>query len=124
MPPPTEFCTYIMELLGAAEPEIGTVRQRSMFGGYGIFADDLMFALIARDTLYIKVDDQNRPAFEAENMEAFAFSSKGKAGSLSYYEAPSDALESAGELAPWAALGIGAAKRAAAKKRPKKNRGK
>jgi hypothetical protein len=37
---------------------LGPVRARSMFGGCGIFLDDLMFALIAWDRLYFKVDDE------------------------------------------------------------------
>lgn len=124
MPPPSEFCAYVLELLEATDFGFGTIRQRSMFGGYGIFFDDLMFALIARDTLYFKADDENRPAFEAEQMGPFTYTAKGRAGSLSYYEAPSDALESPAELAPWAARGIAAAQRAALKKRPKKKPGK
>ena len=76
MPDPSEFCQYTMELLEASEIDpggFGNLRHRRMFGGYGIFFDDLMFALIANDTLYIKVDDTNRANFEAENMSPFTY---------------------------------------------------
>ena len=49
-------------VLGKLLP-FGPVRARAMFGGYGLFLDDVMFALIARDTLFFKVDGENRPDF-------------------------------------------------------------
>lgn len=42
-----------------------------MFGGVGVYADAAFFALMERDTLFFKVDDHARPAFEAEGMKAF-----------------------------------------------------
>jgi len=126
MAAPSEFCRYVMELLEASDLDpggFGHLRQRRMFGGYGIFFDDLMFALIASDTLYCKVDDDNRAAFEAEGMGPFAYARKdGGEGSLSYYEVPPDAMEAPGALEPWAALGLGAARRAALAKDKKKAR--
>ena len=127
MKPPSEFCAYILELLEEADIDpgsTGTLRHRSMFGGYGIFCDDLMFGLIARDTLYIKTDDKNRAAFETEGMGPFTYSTKDREGSLGYYEIPPDALESADELARWATLGVAASHRAASKKKSRKKPGK
>jgi len=42
-----------------------------MFGGVGIYAGQLFFALIADDTLYFKVDDSNRSDFERLAMRPF-----------------------------------------------------
>ena len=124
MAPPSEFCRYVMELLEASDldPAGNGLELRSMFGGYGIFFDGLMFALIARDTLFIKVDDENRSAFEAEGMGPFTYARKDRDGALSYYETPDEALEAPDGLEPWAAQGIAAARRAAAKKKKKKKR--
>ena len=47
------------------------LRDRSMFGGVGIYAGDLFFALLAEDRLYMKVDDSNRADFTAAGMEPF-----------------------------------------------------
>ena len=117
-----------MELLEASELDpggFGHLRARRMFGGHGIFFDDLMFALIARDTLYVKVDDHNRAAFEAEDLSPFTYARRDGEGSLSYYEVPPDALDAPQALEPWAALGLGAARRAAAARaKPKKRRAK
>lgn len=83
-----------------------------MFGGTGIYAGDLFFALIANDTVYFKVDDATRPAFEARGLGPFQ--PYGPGGEvMQYYEIPEDLLEDPEALAPWivAALGVAAHKR-------------
>jgi DNA transformation protein len=62
-----------------------------------------MFALIADDTLYLKADGTTMPAFEAEGMKAFTYTSKGrKPITMSYWELPPRLLEEPDELAEWA----------------------
>ncbi|MDJ0514544.1 MAG: TfoX/Sxy family protein [Methyloceanibacter sp.] len=81
----------------------GPIAIRRMFGGAGVYADNVMFALIADDTLYLKADDTNIPAFEAEGMQPFTYTAKGrKPISMSYWEVPPRLLEEPGELAEWA----------------------
>lgn len=110
--PHSEFVVYLLELLAA----LGEVRARRMFGGYGIYYDSLMFALVADDTLYLKVDDANRPAFAARRLAPFVYHKNGKPYSMSYYQAPDDALDSAEQLNAWAGGAIAAARRAAAQR--------
>ena len=105
----SEFVTHVLDLL---EP-LGPVSARRMFGGYGIYLDRLMFALVADDTLYLKVDDQTRGEFVAAGLEAFRYSKKGKIYQMSYHAAPEDALENAELLRDWARKAIDAALRAA-----------
>jgi len=51
---------------------LGDVRAKSMFGGYGLFLDGLMFGLVTRDdALFLKADDTNRPAFEGRGLKSF-----------------------------------------------------
>ena len=61
----SEFVTHVVDML---EP-LGPVSARRMFGGYGIFLDGMMFALVADDTLYLKVDDESRSEFAAAGLE-------------------------------------------------------
>ena len=49
-----------------------------MFGGAGVYCDGVMFALVPRDTLYFRVDDGNRAAYEAEGLEPFTYDGKGR----------------------------------------------
>ena len=117
-PPRARFVAHVADLL---DPIDATVRR--MFGGHGLFRDGLMFALIADDRLYFKVDDGNRDAFTAAGSEPFTYLRRGRPASLSYYGVPDDALEDPEALRGWAELGIAAAHRAAAAKRkPAKRR--
>ena len=59
---------------------LGDVTARPMFGGHGVFLDDRMFALISKDVLYFKADDENRAEFEAAGMESY--------GKMPYYQMP------------------------------------
>lgn len=103
-----EFVEHIVDLLQG----MGPVDARAMFGGYGIFLDDLMFGLIAHEVLYLKVDDENRPDFEELGLDAFVYQGKTGPVTISYREAPPDALEDAEQLGRWGARAYAAARRA------------
>ena len=84
-----------------------------MFGGAGIFCDGLMFALVADDVLYLKVDGENRAGFEAEALPAFSYQTKiGRTVIASFRRAPDRLLDDADELAVWARASLTAAHRA------------
>jgi DNA transformation protein and related proteins len=101
------FRTFIVDQLGRAVPR---VRARSMFGGVGIYAGDLFFALIADDTLYLKADESNRPDFERCGMGPLRpYGEEGDV--MQYYQVPAELLEDAEALRPWAEKAIAAAGR-------------
>jgi DNA transformation protein len=108
------FATYAVELLGAA----GRVAARRMFGGYGLYCDGVMFALIADDVLYLKTDDVNRPEFERVGSAPFTYEAKGRRTILVYWRAPDEAMESRELMAQWARGALAAALRAKAATRP------
>lgn len=114
--PRADFAGHCAELLAAAGP----VRWRRMFGGYGFYAGDLFFALIAGETLYLKADAQTIDAFRAAGSEPFVYSSRDRTMTMSYLSAPPEAMESPALMAPWARLALEAALRAAQlRRRPK-----
>ena len=93
-----DYRTFIVEQLAGFAP----VNIRAMFGGAGVYSDGVMFGLIADETLYLKVSDDNRPAFEAEGMGPFVYEGKTKPVSMSYYEVPERLYDEPDELAEWA----------------------
>jgi DNA transformation protein len=113
-----EFIIFLLELL---EP-LGAVEAKSMFGGFGIYRQGLMFALASEDTLYLKADEVNRAEFEGKGLPRFTYERRGKALSMSYYQAPPDAMDNGQALCGWAQKAYDAALRAA-QKEPKKKRG-
>ncbi|HSE50682.1 MAG TPA: TfoX/Sxy family protein [Gemmatimonadales bacterium] len=107
------FRTYVLDQLGRVAPGI---RSRAMFGGVGLYSGELFFALIDDDTLYLKVDDGNRPDFEAAGMGPFRpFGEEGEV--MQYYEVPAELLEGGEQLGSWVAKAIEVARRAKRKKR-------
>lgn len=81
----------------------GEVKIKLMFGGAGVYYKDQMFALLADERIYLKVNEATRPGFEAEGMKPFVFESKdGETIMTSYVEVPPRLLDDADELARWA----------------------
>lgn len=102
------FREFVLEQLARTMPGL---RARSMFGGVGLYAGDLFFALMDDDVLYFKVDDTNRSRFASRGMGPFR---PGGAGGevMQYYEVPADVLEDAETLAPWVEEAVDVARRA------------
>ena len=97
---------------------------RAMFGGHGLYADGVFFAIVDDDVLYLKVDDRIRAEFGALGCTPFEFTTKeGVQQAMSYLRAPDEALERPDAMGRWARLSLGAALRAAAaKKKPAKKK--
>jgi len=109
MPVSSSFRTFVVDQLNRVVPQL---RARAMFGGVGIYAGDLFFALIADDSLYFKVNDSNRQDFERLGMKPFQ--PYGEGGEvMQYYQVPADLLEDPETLKPWAekAIAVAAKKR-------------
>jgi DNA transformation protein len=102
------FRSFVVEQLQRVGPG---VRARSMFGGVGIYAADLFFALVDDDTVYFKVDETTRGEFEARGMGPFR-PTGGDGEVMQYYQVPADLLEDAEALRPWVEAAIEVARRA------------
>ena len=90
------------------------VRARAMFGGHGLYREELMFALLADGGLYFKTDAETAPVFDSHGLRPFSFTARGRTVNLSYREAPPQALEDEAEMTAWCQLAWQAALRAKA----------
>lgn len=106
------FRQYVQEQLSQVTP----VTLRRMFGGVGIYSRGFFFALMDNDTLFFKVDESNRPDYEARGMGAFRPFGDDRV-SMQYYELPAEILEDAELLRPWVHRSVSAAMRKSAQKR-------
>lgn len=107
----TEFHDFLRDQLA----DFGPFDIRRMFGGSGLFRDGIMFALITRDgTLHFRVDDQNRPDYEAAGMPPFTFQHRNQSrpAAMPYYVCPPDVMEDPETFSDWAARAWAAAQRA------------
>ncbi len=101
----SEFVEFLHEVFEA----FGPITARRMFGGYGIYHDRVMFALVAEDTLYLKADETTRHHFELRGLSQFQYDKKGKVILMSYYLAPEEIYDDREEAEIWAARAYEAA---------------
>jgi DNA transformation protein and related proteins len=115
--PLAPFTQHCLELLAP----LGRARAKAMFGGIGLYVDDLFVALIADEQLFLKVSAAHEAAFVAAGCEGFTFNTKdGRSISMGYRSAPEAALDSPEAMRPWAMRALEAALVAANAKQPKK----
>ncbi|TLZ04377.1 MAG: TfoX/Sxy family protein [Gammaproteobacteria bacterium] len=119
MPVSSDYLAYVLEQLAG----LAGLSARRMFGGVGLYCEELFFGLIDNDTLYLRVNDDNRADYTARGMSAFRPYADRPELSMSYYEAPADVLEDPAQLVSWArrsvAVAMAAAKPARAAKTAK-----
>jgi DNA transformation protein len=104
-----------LEFLVEQFAPLGAIDSKAMFGGHCLYCDGVVFALLAGNHLYLKVDNESRSIFEQQGLPAFRpFPDKDTV--MSYHEAPADMFESAEALRYWAGLAIAAGRRSVTKR--------
>ncbi len=99
------FLNHVMDLLAPLDG----ISSRAMFGGYGIFHEGDMFALITDSGLHFKVNETNRVAYQEAGSKQFK--------PMPYYEVPADVMEDTAALHEWANISIAIGHATAKKKR-------
>ena len=89
--------------------DLGPVTSRKMFGGVGLYCGEVFFGIIARDELYLKVDDSTRDRYERAGMHPFK-PYPDRPTTMKYYGVPLEVLESSVELTRWAHDAVAAAR--------------
>lgn len=97
---------------------LGELSARRMFGGIGLYADEVFFGLIDEGIVYFKVDDETVGAYRARGAGPFRpFKDRPEAAMHGYYEVPEGVLERDDELLEWARGAVGAGRRRDARKK-------
>ena len=112
MPVSTDYLNYVLEQLAG----LPGVSARRMFGGVGLYSEELFFGLIDNDVVYLRVNDDNRADYTASGMSQFRPYADRPELSMSYFEIPADVLEDPPQLVVWAQRSVAAA--LAAQQRP------
>src|ERR1700730_9862490 len=96
---------------------LGRITMRRMFGKTGVFCGGLMLGMVRDDTLYFRVDEDNRAAFkEAASFPPLDYEKKGGIIDLSFWRAPERLFDEPDELVTWARAALAAARRVAAQR--------
>ncbi len=99
---------FLEQTLSLLSPIEG-ISSKSMFGGYGVFHDRDMFALIKGSGLFFKVDDSNRMEYEKAGSKQYK--------PMPYYQVPADILHDTTKFLGWARTSIKIAHSPDAKKK-------
>ena len=107
---------------------LGAVHARRMFGGAGLYAGAVMFALVDEGRIYLKTDAALQAELAAAGARSWIYTERGgpRAGvpqETSYWSLPESALDEPEEACAWArrALAIAEARKAAAPKRRRRS---
>jgi DNA transformation protein len=103
-----EFVHFVLEKMAL----FGHVRARAMFGGFGIYRDEHIFAIIVDGRLYFRSDAATRGEFQAKGLGAFIYVMRGKPVTMPYCEAPPEVFEEPDAMRHWAQMAYAAAGRA------------
>jgi DNA transformation protein len=107
------FAEFLREQLAP----LGRVTMRRMFGKTGVFCDGFMFGMVRDNTLYFRVDTDNRAAFkEAQSFPPLNYAKRGRTIDLSFWRAPERLFDEPDELVTWARAALAAARRVATKR--------
>jgi DNA transformation protein len=102
---------------------LGPIQARAMFGGHGIYHQGLMFALVADNELFLKVDPGSAAWFDDLGLEAFTYLKNGKPMQMSYRRAPDEIYEDPQQARLWGNRAFEAALRARQAKPAKRKTG-
>ena len=104
----SEFVENLKEVFA----QFGSIEAKRMFGGFGVYHDNLMFGLVAGDVLYLKADEESVGAFRNLGLPQFEYIKSGKITKISYYMAPEEIFDDSGQAEEWAVRAFEAALRA------------
>jgi len=103
----SEYVNYLQELFQG----LGAVAARKMFGGYGLYYDGIMFALVADEQLYLKADNSIEQHFSRLELPQFEYQKGDKVVKMSYYLAPAEIFEDPDQATLWGRRSFEVAKR-------------
>jgi Regulator of competence-specific genes len=97
---------------------LGAFEIKRMFGGAGVMADGVMFAILDDDVIWLKADDKLSAEMERVGSHRFSMPTKaGKAMTLPYWSLPETALDDPDEAVAWARRALDVARQTPVRKK-------
>jgi DNA transformation protein len=80
------------------------VEARRMFGGFGLYQDEVFFGIVHKGKLFFKIDESTVGEYRKRKMKTFRPNAKQTL--KSYYQVPVEVVEDADELRQWAVKAV------------------
>lgn len=78
--------------------QLGAIKSRSMFGGFGIFANDTMFALVVHDQLHIRADKDSTKQFQEQGYQPYVYKKRGFPVVTKYFALPENCWDTPDQI--------------------------
>jgi len=101
------YMDYLKDLLDW----LPQLRIKRMFGGVGLYSDELFFAIADDGDLYLKADKASVDFYRQGGSEQFTYESKGKLSRMNYWSVPAEVIETPEELRRWVGVALDTALR-------------
>ena len=88
------------------------LRVNRMFGGAGLYSEEIFFAIADDGGLYLKADAQSTAFYRDGGGEQFTYTSKGKLSRMNFWSVPAEVLEEPDHLRRWVNVAMDTALRA------------
>ena len=98
------FHDYIVyDLLG----DLSGISSKAMFGGYAVYKDGKIFAIIVDGELYLKGRKETEDFFASHKSHQFTYSKKyGKTYTMNYWLTPEEVYENRDTFAEWLEMAL------------------
>ncbi len=104
-----DYIEFVMEQLSS----IQQIQSGRFFGGIGLSADGVQFAMLMHNSLYFVVSDKTRPKYQKMGSHCFWYTTKrGRVDVKKYYEVPGEIIDDQEQLALLASESIHVAREA------------
>lgn len=107
-------------VVGDVLGHIPGIRSRKMFGGWGIYKEGKIFAIIADEALWFKVHEGNRALFEKAGSRSFTYRNRGKVYEMAYWSVPEAVINDRRKIEMWVESSLAAPEKKVAKSAPTK----
>ncbi len=105
------YADFILDQLEA----LPDLECRAMFGGHGLYQDEVFFGIVFKGRLYLKTNETTAGSYRRRGMKSFRPNSRQTL--KSYYEVPADIIEDRDKLADWARRAVAIARSALQRRR-------
>jgi DNA transformation protein and related proteins len=99
------FKDFVLDQL----PALNDVEARRMFGGFGLYQEEIFFGIIHKGRLYFKIDASTIGEYRKRKMRPFRANTKQTL--KSYCQVPIEIVEDRDQLCEWAGRAIGCQQR-------------
>lgn len=100
----SEFKDYVtLDLLSG----FSGISSRAMFGGYGIYKDGKIFAIIVDGELFFRADLESKKYFNGYGSHPFTYKKKDdKTYTMNYWFVPEHVMEDREQFAEWVGMAV------------------